>query len=206
MERAATIIQMAWKANTFTCDDCGETRLNRDYYGDGYCCDCMAEYNRRYFAAKDANDEMLRVWNARRPVRAEHPNCEACHGMSWWGWLKREDLCEECSEELSEWMSKFSGKCRCGRNIYECHESCQGEDELYVPPRNEEDAYDTLREEVERREMGKCRCGDDLYDCRETCYEDTYVPCCMCGDDCSEGDYVRWKICSRACLTRDSRW
>jgi len=59
-------------------------------------------------------------------------------------------------------------------------------------------------------------CGDD--DCTGICtpcnicysdkcdgYCERYIPCCMCGNDCADGDYESWRFCSRRCMVDAGR-
>jgi hypothetical protein len=49
-----------------------------------------------------------------------------------------------------------------------------------------------------------CDCGDWL--CTGyLCSEERYIPCCMCGDNCADGDYESWRFCTRSCMVRASR-
>ena len=43
-----------------------------------------------------------------------------------------------------------------------------------------------------------CLCPEPEYPSEE----DEYNPCSHCGRDCEGGDYERWRLCSRRCLTR----
>ncbi len=36
--------------------------------------------------------------------------------------------------------------------------------------------------------------------------EERYIPCCMCGANCADDDFEKWRICSRRCLVAGNRW
>ena len=40
---------------------------------------------------------------------------------------------------------------------------------------------------------------------REQEEEEGFIPCCICGNDCSGGDYESWRFCTRRCMVRAGR-
>jgi hypothetical protein len=36
-------------------------------------------------------------------------------------------------------------------------------------------------------------------------YEERFIPCCMCGNNCADEDYESWRFCSRRCMVEASR-
>ncbi len=44
-----------------------------------------------------------------------------------------------------------------------------------------------------------CRKCDEFDD------EERFIPCCVCGDNCADGDYESWRFCTRRCMVEAGR-
>jgi hypothetical protein len=54
-------------------------------------------------------------------------------------------------------------------------------------------------------EEEKCSdCGE--FDCEggKDCY--SFIPCCICGNNCKDGDYEDWRFCTRRCMVDAGRY
>lgn len=36
-------------------------------------------------------------------------------------------------------------------------------------------------------------------------YEERFIPCCICGGNCADGDYESWRFCTRRCMVEAGR-
>jgi hypothetical protein len=113
--------------------------------------------------------------------------------------LKNEEPCDclECEAERRKMEGCDCRECQMGKVMF-CP-SC-GQDECDGLCAAEKAPYSG--EEPEKEEV--CReCGRGPAECDGYC--ERYIPCCICGGNCADGDYESWRFCTRRCMVEAGR-
>lgn len=108
------------------------------------------------------------------------------------------NCCIDCEKPLTSPRHKWRRCCRCSWR-YECEDAgdCWRCLEEGLTPTLTHHACPKCDCPFNTNAM--CLCPEPEYTSEDE-YE--YVRCSQCGRDCEGGDYEKWRICSRRCLTR----